>query len=164
MLLIVLVRRNKRKNNYSYDEYNYDSDDNKKDYSDTALLTENEDTEMLDSRYGNSGEFTFQLGIAEEHYITLSSLGVDPWSQRVGIKDHIIVGRDSELCDCVIDFDRSVSSRHCEISLRDGHYYLNDLGSTNGTYVNDTSIKGECEIVSGTVLRLGRGSYIFETE
>jgi len=34
------------------------------------------------------------------------------------------------------DPEAKVSRRHARISLRDGHYVIEDLGSTNGTFVN----------------------------
>jgi hypothetical protein len=34
------------------------------------------------------------------------------------------------------DPEAKVSRRHARISLRDGHYLIQDLGSTNGTFVN----------------------------
>ena len=33
----------------------------------------------------------------------------------------------------------SVSRRHAEISYANGQYVLHDMGSTNGTFVNDTA-------------------------
>jgi diguanylate cyclase (GGDEF)-like protein len=50
-------------------------------------------------------------------------------------RETITVGRDREN-DIVLDSD-SVSRRHARVEHRDGHLYLTDLDSTNGTYVND---------------------------
>ena len=58
------------------------------------------------------------------------------------------IGRQSGN-DIMID-DSSVSSRHAVIEAReddylDGHFqfFIKDLGSTNGTYVNELELKGE---------------------
>lgn len=58
------------------------------------------------------------------------------------------IGRHTDN-DIIID-DTSVSSRHAVIEARedqylDGHFqfFLKDLGSTNGTYVNELEIKAE---------------------
>ena len=38
--------------------------------------------------------------------------------------------------------DPAVSERHAEISFRDGAWCLKDLGSSNGTKVNDVEVSG----------------------
>jgi len=58
----------------------------------------------------------------------------------------VVVGRSSDL-DMVL-VEEMVSRRHAIISLRDGVVAIEDLGSTNGTFVNG-------EKVSKTVLREG---------
>jgi hypothetical protein len=50
-----------------------------------------------------------------------------------------IIGAQPD-CDIIID-QPTVSSRHCRLSLRDGDFYLEDLASTNGTFVNGTRIE-----------------------
>ena len=67
------------------------------------------------------------------------------------------IGR-APTCDwCLPDPQRFISSRHCEISFRDGGYWLTDV-STNGTYLNGSSerLTGEHQIEQGDVLALGR--------
>lgn len=51
--------------------------------------------------------------------------------------------------------NRKVSGRHCAIHLRDGQALVCDLGSTNGTYVNDELITGERPLRPGDRLRIG---------
>ncbi len=46
-----------------------------------------------------------------------------------------LIGKKRERADGVI-FDESVSRIHASIHERDGRYYLSDMNSTNGTYVN----------------------------
>lgn len=55
------------------------------------------------------------------------------------IKDKLLVGRRSH-CDITFD-SQSVSSQHCELEFRDGHWHVRDLGSSNGTKVNGTRIE-----------------------
>src|SRR5688572_7886054 len=54
-------------------------------------------------------------------------------------KDVITVGRKPDN-DVVID-NPAISGHHCRISLQGGGYYVEDLDSTNGTYVNEKRIK-----------------------
>lgn len=53
------------------------------------------------------------------------------------------------------DPDRFLSSRHCQIVCKDGHYFLTDL-STNGTYINGASEP----VGRGTEVRLVEGDSI----
>lgn len=59
--------------------------------------------------------------------------------------------RDSN--DCVLQ-DESVSGTHCEIEKDDSGFILRDLGSTNGTKVNNEEIK-EQRIFRNDVIMVG---------
>jgi serine/threonine protein kinase len=50
-----------------------------------------------------------------------------------------ILGRASE-CDVVLRHSE-VSKRHCRVIIEDGQAYVEDLGSANGTFVNDRRVK-----------------------
>ena len=52
--------------------------------------------------------------------------------------------------------EASVSSHHCEVLLRGGDVIINDLNSTNGTFINGRQITGEAPIKPGQILRLGQ--------
>lgn len=62
--------------------------------------------------------------------------------RKVPINKHsVIIGRGGRNMDCdIILPERQVSRQHAEIYLDQGLYYLRDLGSKNGTYVNDQLI------------------------
>lgn len=54
-------------------------------------------------------------------------------------KESISVGRKADN-DIVID-NPAISGHHCRIALEGGTYYVEDLESTNGTYVNQKRVK-----------------------
>jgi ABC-type multidrug transport system ATPase subunit/pSer/pThr/pTyr-binding forkhead associated (FHA) protein len=54
-------------------------------------------------------------------------------------KDRITIGRDPTN-DVVIDHP-VVSKKHAELIKQDGKFFINDLGSTNGTFVNGIKVK-----------------------
>ena len=63
-----------------------------------------------------------------------------------------MVGRDPE-CDIVIT-DARVSRQHAVLRLEDGHWVLEDTGSSNGTYAGDRrvdriDVDGECQVRLG---------------
>ena len=51
----------------------------------------------------------------------------------------ITFGRDSGVAAVALD-DRNVSRRHARLEIIDNDLVLTDLGSTNGTYVNDERV------------------------
>lgn len=59
--------------------------------------------------------------------------------------------------------DASVSSHHAEIIPEDGQYRLRDLGSTNGTFINDGQIE-EVHLNHGDQVRFGSIQAIYLTE
>ena len=73
----------------------------------------------------------------------------------------IMIGRadDSTL---VLDDDYA-STRHARISLRGTDWYVEDLGSTNGTTVNGTPVQ-TWQLADGDVIRIGHSSLVFRTQ
>lgn len=60
--------------------------------------------------------------------------------------------------------ESSVSSHHCEILLRGSDVVVNDLNSTNGTFINGDKITGEAVLKPGQILRLGQIELRLEVE
>src|SRR5215813_12923982 len=51
--------------------------------------------------------------------------------------------------------DKIVSKEHCIIELRGDHYVLRDLGSLNGTFINNERVRGEAPLKHGDEIALG---------
>lgn len=51
--------------------------------------------------------------------------------------------------------DIKVSRQHCRVRTDGDRYYLQDLGSRNGTFVNGEKVQGEIELKDGDQIRLG---------
>ena len=73
--------------------------------------------------------------------------------------EHIIIGR-SEKCDISIN-DLYMSTRHVQLCFEDGEWYIADLGSTNGTYINGRKMKDEPLILdSGDTIKIGQLEFL----
>ncbi len=64
--------------------------------------------------------------------------------------------------NAVVLEDGSVSSEHAEIALRQGRWWVSDLGSTNGTLVNGARINGPTPLGPGALVQFGRVSGRFD--
>lgn len=74
----------------------------------------------------------------------------------------ISVGRSPE--NVIIVPDPEVSRRHAVISLEGGELYIEDLNSTNGTYIYDGKlfqpVKGKQKISPNTIIKLGNQTIV----
>ncbi len=80
--------------------------------------------------------------------------------ERFDLIGGLTIGRSSE-ADVRID-DRYASGVHARIFTRDGHTYIEDMNSTNGTSLNDATLNGEAELIDGDVVRIGDTELRFE--
>ena len=58
--------------------------------------------------------------------------------------------------------DRIVSKEHCIVELRGSRWVLRDLGSLNGTYVNEQRVAGESFLTHGDQIALGNTRAVFQ--
>lgn len=80
---------------------------------------------------------------------------------RIG-RGPVIVGRSDE-CDIVIP-DVYLSQEHFEIGFKSGEWYVKDLKSRNGTFVNDVPVKNACVLDDGDVISFGDIEFVFNIE
>ncbi|HOO26922.1 MAG TPA: FHA domain-containing protein [Lachnospiraceae bacterium] len=100
------------------------------------------------------------FGPSEMQDITLEDRSDPTKFFRTSCIDRLVLGRSLNMCDLVIDYDDSVSGRHCEICMRESGWFVRDLQSSNGTLVNGQKVYQELELHSGDVLQLGRLRFI----
>jgi pSer/pThr/pTyr-binding forkhead associated (FHA) protein len=68
-----------------------------------------------------------------------------------------IIGRDPQ---CQLRPSSAlISKRHCALIVRGSKLFVRDFGSTNGTFVNDAQVKGECEVKNDDLLKVGPLSF-----
>src|SRR4051812_6876054 len=71
----------------------------------------------------------------------------------------LVVGRLAP-ADVCLPFPK-VSGRHCELTFREGYWYVRDLGSTNGTKVNGMRVQ-EKMVRDGDEISIGKHKFIIE--
>ena len=71
----------------------------------------------------------------------------------------VVLGREAE-CDIVIE-GSGVSRRHARIVVTDDDYVLEDLASTNGTWVNNARVIDSVALSDGDSISLGDQRFLF---
>jgi pSer/pThr/pTyr-binding forkhead associated (FHA) protein len=73
----------------------------------------------------------------------------------------ITIGRSGD-ADILVK-DEKASRVHCGIRFWDGAYYVKDLKSKNGTFVNDEKVETQ-QLEPGDRIRIGESVFVFEQE
>ena len=66
----------------------------------------------------------------------------------------ILIGRADD--STLVLTDDFASSRHARLSNRGGQWYVEDLGSTNGTYLDQQRVQGPLLVAPGQPIRIGQ--------
>lgn len=72
---------------------------------------------------------------------------------RFDLSDEFTLGRAAG-CQVTLD-DTYASQIHARVFRRDAQYYVEDLGSTNGTWLNRAKVAGPLEMQRGDHLQIG---------
>jgi hypothetical protein len=91
--------------------------------------------------------------------VVLGGPGLEP-GDRIDLFGGLTIGRNPDV-DLRID-DRFASGLHCRIYTRGNAYLLEDLDSTNGTYVNGARVTGEVELRDLDEVTIGEVALRFE--
>ncbi|RAY14647.1 FHA domain-containing protein [Actinomadura craniellae] len=67
---------------------------------------------------------------------------------------HITIGRASD--STLVVTDDYASSRHARIFAQDGQWIVEDLNSTNGTYLGRTKVTRPMQVPPGVPIRIGK--------
>lgn len=81
-----------------------------------------------------------------------------PFTRHTFQSAEIMIGRDP-VCAVTLT-DNGISARHARLSYHHGQWWLEDLGSTNGTRLNQSLVQVPTVLVSGDQIECGRTALI----
>lgn len=75
-------------------------------------------------------------------------------------KDEFVIGKNQNV-DGVITFNNAISRKHCKITKVKGVFYITDLRSVNGTYVNKIKLANNYskQLSNGDIIRLANSDF-----
>lgn len=75
------------------------------------------------------------------------------------VVEQVVIGRSPD-CDIVLD-DTFASAQHARVFVDGSQYWLEDLGSTNGTFVKGTRIEKPVQLARGSRFKIGQTVFKF---
>jgi hypothetical protein len=93
--------------------------------------------------------------------VAVNGGGLNP-GERYDLFGGLSIGRSGD-ADVRID-DRFASSIHARLYSRGASYYVEDMGSTNGTYLNGARLDGEAELSDLDEVKIGDTELRFELQ
>jgi pSer/pThr/pTyr-binding forkhead associated (FHA) protein len=95
-----------------------------------------------------------QLAVSQAVPIQLTFLEDEEVKELRLTKSEVILGRDPG-CDCILA-DKTVSNKHAGLSFHHHLWWLEDLGSTNGTFLNQELISSPMVVTNGDKITCGK--------
>ncbi|SHE69847.1 FHA domain-containing protein [Clostridium fallax] len=71
----------------------------------------------------------------------------------IPVRETITIGRREE--NSIVIQDKFVSGSHAKVYVKNDEFYLEDLNSTNGTFLNNNQVKGKVKLKVNDEIRLG---------
>jgi len=103
---------------------------------------------------GTQETVNLELEKAKKEEASLIVIRGQPQGKRyILTQDIMAMGRDPSVPLAIND--NNVSRRHAEILKKDGKVFIKDLGSTNGSFINDKQITGEVELHKEDMIKIG---------
>lgn len=100
-------------------------------------------------------------GIPDAWLVVLKGGGLDS-GERFDLFGGVSIGRSAD-ADVRIE-DRFASGIHARIYPRSGSYYVEDMGSTNGTFLNGEEVDHDVELRHLDAVEIGDTEFRFELE
>ena len=100
-----------------------------------------------------------RVAATDANLVSVTGGGLTP-GEHIDLFGGVTIGRGAE-ADVRIE-DRFASGIHCRVHSRGNAYFVEDLDSTNGTYLNGADLHGEAPLHDMDEIRIGDTELRFE--
>jgi hypothetical protein len=100
-----------------------------------------------------------RVAATDAELISVTGGGLTP-GERIDVFGGVTIGRGAD-ADVRIE-DRFASGIHCRVHSRGNSYFVEDLDSTNGTYLNGADLHGEAPLNDMDEIKIGDTELRFE--
>lgn len=143
---------------HDYEQDDYERPSRKKSLGGQAQPARRRREEREELEEEEEEEYTPRRAGQKQWKILLENL--DTWEKYTYMfYDEVGIGRAKDSPDfeefLTIEGDPKVSKQHCAIIRKGGRLYLEDLGSKNGTYLNEERVDDVVLIQKADVIRVG---------
>lgn len=105
------------------------------------------------------GKSTPERTAADPRLVVVAAMGFDPGTE-LDLSGGVTLGR-SDVAEIRVE-DQYASSNHARIYPRGEFMYIEDMGSTNGTYLNGRQLNGSERLKPSDVIRIGDTEYRYQ--
>lgn len=134
-----------------------DSSDRKNEKPSTDENADNDDTMIVSGRSGMTEILIDENRSVSTSAVILRDISDPARTYEVQLSaDGKIIGRSSDYSDVVISNDKSVSRRHFKIYDRNGEIYIENLSTSNRTYLNSKEITAPEKLKNADEIKAGR--------
>lgn len=96
----------------------------------------------------NKGKLAYGLEVVNEGQNSNLKKG-----SLIHVRNTVTIGRKDD--NSIILSDTFVSGNHAKLYVRNNEFYLEDLDSTNGTYINNQKLQGRMKLKMNDEIKIG---------
>lgn len=108
---------------------------------------------------------TIVVGGVKQNSVHISLINMSSENQKtyeINLTDKIIIGRNKANGILTIDNDSMISHQHCALYLKNGNVYIEDLNSSNHTFLNDDIVLKPERCYDGDLIRVGQTNLMIQ--
>ncbi len=91
---------------------------------------------------------------SKDRFVLTILSGAEDGKEIKPLNTPITIGRDTDNQIC-LPYDNRVSRHHAKIIFENDEYWIEDMESTNGTYLNDVKLVEKTLVSSGEIFLVG---------